>query len=202
MSGAVHLALSLALAVALGLEVGAALAVEIRSVDVSHDDARYRVSMRVALDAPADATYSVFTDLPRLRLVNPAVRDVKVLGQPSPDTRRVYTELRACVSLYCRRLKQVQDMQFESRAPGGGGKVRAQVIAERSDFRFGNATWDFRDCGGRTCLDFDAELEPNFWVPPLIGPWLIKRKLQEEAIQTSQGLERLARPPAAAAPTP
>lgn len=180
---------------------GAVLAVEIHAVDVSHDDARYRVSMRVTLDAPADATYSVFTDLPRLRQVNPAVREVRILEAASPDTRRVYTEVRACVSLFCRRLKQVQDMQFEARAHGGGGKVRAHVIAERSDFRFGDATWDFRDCDGRTCLDFDAELEPDFWVPPLIGPWLIERKLHEEAIQTSQGLERLARPASTAAPT-
>lgn len=168
-------------------------AVEIHSVDVQHDNARYRVSMRVTLDAPAAATYAVFADLPRLREVNPAVREVRVLETLSADARRVFTEVRACVSLYCRHLKQVQDMRFETRA--NGGRVRAQVLPERSDFRFGDANWDFRDCAGRTCLDFDAELEPAFWVPPLIGPWLIKRKLQEEAIETSMGLERLARTP-------
>lgn len=183
----------LALALATTLAATTSQAVEIHSVDVQHDQARYRISMRVTLDAPAAATYAVFADLPRLREVNPAVREVRVLEALPNDARRVFTEVRACVSLYCRHLKQVQDMRFEPR--GNGGRVRAQVLPERSDFRYGDANWDFRDCEGRTCLDFDAELEPAFWVPPLIGPWLIKRKLHEEAVETSKGLERLARAP-------
>lgn len=185
----------LALLLTTVITAGAAHAVEIHSVVVQHEDARYRVSMRVTLDAPADAAYAVFADLPRLKEVNPAVRDVRILETLSDDTRRVYTEVRACVSFFCRHLKQVQDMRFDPRSKGG--RVQARVIPERSDFHHGDASWDFRDCDqGRTCLDFDAHLEPAFWVPPLIGPWLIKRKLHEEAIQTSRGLERLARTPA------
>ena len=36
-------------------------------------------------------------------------------------------------------------------------------------------------------------MEPDFWVPPLIGPWVIKRTMREQAITTSEGIERLAR---------
>lgn len=177
-----------ALLLATGLAAPASHAVEIHSVDVQHDEARYRVSMRVTLDAPAAAAYTVFADLPRLREINPSVREVSVLETLADGTRRVYTDIRTCAGLYCRHLKQVQDMRFAARSDGG--RVHAQVLPERSDFRFGDATWDFRNCEGRTCLAFDAELEPAFWVPPLLGPWLIKRKLQEEAIETSKGLER------------
>lgn len=173
------------------LAAPAAHAVEIQSVAVEYQDARYRISMRVTLDAPAGATYAVFADLPRLPQINPAVHEVQILESLAGDRRRVFTEVRTCVSIYCRHLKQVQDMHFTPRAEGGA--VAAQVLPERSDFHFGEARWDFRDCSGKTCLSFDAQLEPAFWVPPLIGPWLIKRKLHDEAVQTSQGIERLAR---------
>jgi hypothetical protein len=33
---------------------------------------------------------------------------------------------------------------------------------------------------------------PVFWVPPVIGPWLIRKKMYEEAQRSSLGLERVA----------
>lgn len=177
----------------------AADAFDVQSVRVSHRDDRYKVSMRVTLDAPAVDTYAVFADPARLREVNPAIREVEVLEDRGPGERRVRTRVRACVSVFCRQLGQVQDMRYHPARDGGS--IEAHVLPQMSDFRYGEATWDFRACeSDRTCLAFDAELEPAFWIPPLLGPWLIERKLREEAIQTSQGLERLAR--RAHAPSP
>ena len=39
---------------------------------------------------------------------------------------------------------------------------------------------------------FDAEIEPAFWVPPLIGPYLIARELRRQAQVTAESIERLA----------
>jgi hypothetical protein len=38
-------------------------------------------------------------------------------------------------------------------------------------------------------------VEPDFWIPPLIGPWLIKRKLLSETLETVDNLEQLAKNP-------
>lgn len=189
-------------AVAAALLAIPAPAVEIQSVDVHHQGDRYRVSMRVTLDAPASDSFAVFSDPVRLRQVNPAIRAVEVLEDHGPGLRRVRTRVRACVALFCRQLGQVQDMRY--RPDAEGGRIDAQVLPDRSDFRYGQAAWIFRACSGdRTCLAFDAELEPAFWVPPVVGPWLIERKLRDEAIQTSRGLERLARAAAlASSPSP
>lgn len=168
-------------------------AFDIQSVHVDHQGDRYQVSMRVTLDAPASDSYAVFSDPALLRQVNPAIREVEVLEERGPGLRRVRTRVRACVALFCRHLVQVQDMRYRP-AIDGARIIDAQVLPERSDFRYGQAAWIFRACeSNRTCLAFDAELEPAFWVPPLIGPWLIERKLRDEAIETSRGLERLAR---------
>ena len=173
-------------------------AFEIQSVDVQHQDDRYRVAMRVTLDAPAPDTYAVFADPGRLRQVNGSIREVQVLEERGPGLRRVRTRVRACVAFFCRHLEQVQDMRYLP--AGDGGRIEAQVLPNRGDFRDGKATWTFRTCeDDQTCLAFDAELEPAFWVPPLLGPWLLQRKLRDEAIETSRGLERLAREAAASA---
>lgn len=169
-----------------------AQSVEVRAIEVTRSEARYRVSMDVQLDVPAPAAYAVFADISRLPQINPAVREARVLDEVLDiGLRRVYTDVRVCVSYFCRRLRQVQDMRFTLRPDGGD--VQAIVLPERSDLHYGLAKWALRDCSGRTCLHFEAELEPRFWVPPVIGPWLMQRQLREEALQTSAGIERLAR---------
>lgn len=183
----------------LAVSVGA-IAFDLQNVQVRRDQGRYHVQMRARLDAPAARSYAVFADPAQLPRLNPAVRQVQVLGaSPDGSTRQLATEVRVCAAAFCRTLRQVQDMRYQPSSTGG--EIRAEVIADRSDFRFGQANWTFEDCGSqRTCLQFDATLEPAFWVPPLIGPWLIGRALQREAQETSAGLERLARVPATPAP--
>jgi len=73
-----------------------------------------------------------------------------------------------------------------------GGDLHAEVLPAQSDFSYGRADWQFRPAGTSTHLRFSAELEPAFWVPPLLGPWLVERSLREEAERTSAGIERLA----------
>ena len=64
------------------------------------------------------------------------------------------------------------------------------------DFESGSARWTVRACASAasmTCLDARIELVPAFWVPPVIGPWVLRRKMAEEARRTSVGLEVMAR---------
>ena len=174
----------------------AAQAVVVDSLAVTQDGSRYRVAMKVQLDASADAAYAVFADYRNLPRINPAVTQAQVLPETtSPEVSRLHTQLRMCFSFFCKTLDQVQDMRRIEEKPGG--RLSARVLPDRSDLRYGQADWRLSDCGSQTaaksCLEFTAELEPRFWIPPLIGPWVMERKLRQEAIQTSQGIERLAR---------
>ena len=40
-------------------------------------------------------------------------------------------------------------------------------------------------------MAFRAEIEPAFWVPPVIGPYLIARELRAQARTTAEAIERL-----------
>jgi hypothetical protein len=173
------------------LASGAAVAYEIQDVRVDYQAPRYRIDMQVMLDVPAPAAYALFADPANLPRINPAVKQARIIATAPGALPRLYTDVRMCVSFFCRHIEQVQEMRQAPREDGGA--LQASVIPELSDLRYGQASWDLRDCGDRTCLRFSAEIEPAFWIPPLIGPWLVQRKLREEAMQTSAGIERLVR---------
>lgn len=177
----------------LGLAAGPALAAKVWDVNVSHEDGRYSIFMRVDLATSADKAMEVFTHYPNLLQINPAIKRVEVLSE-TDDSSRIRTVIEICVLWLCKDVEQVQDMHRD------GLRLTANVVPAQSDLRYGEAKWAVWNCvkkrspsgTERTCLTLHAELEPDFWVPPLIGPFLMRRMLAEEAIITSRGIERLA----------
>ena len=165
-------------------------AAEIGQLAVDRDRDRFAMTLQARLDAPLDDSYRVLGDFAELPRVNDAIEKVRLLDGAPAGATRLFTRVRVCVWLFCAHLDQVQDMW-----PVVDGETRgydAAVLPERSNLRFGHARWRLRDCANRTCLQFDAQLEPDFWVPPLIGTWAIERAMRREAIATAQGIERLA----------
>ena len=75
------------------------------------------------------------------------------------------------------------------------GSVTALVVPELSDFRYGYARLNLWQEVDGTRILIRSEVEPDFWIPPLIGPWLIKRKLLSETLETVDNLELLAKNP-------
>ena len=55
--------------------------------------------------------------------------------------------------------------------------IDALILPRGSDFRRGRAHWRLKVSGDATLMHFDAELVPDFYIPPLIGPWLIRREM-------------------------
>ena len=183
------LAVRLALFGLLALAAAPVRAAQVRSLSVHESAGVYTVDMRARLNAPPRAIYAALTDYRALPRINPAIRSVRVLPSVhGARSVRVATVLRACVWFYCKVLHQVQRMT--AKPPH---ELKAVVLPARSDFRSGRARWTVEPCKHESCLAFHATLEPDFWVPPLIGPWLIQKKLRSEAEVTARGLERLAR---------
>jgi hypothetical protein len=86
---------------------------------------------------------------------------------------------------------QVQDVTLLA-----GHVIEAVILPEFSDFRSGLARWQLTARGAATQLEFSNSFEPDFWVPPVIGPWLIKRKLVWEVTETAMYIEAKEHDPA------
>lgn len=167
----------------------AANAAEIRRLDITRDGSRFGMNLDAHLSTPLEASYRAFRNFDNLPRINDAIEAAESLDDAPAGAERLRTRVRVCVWKFCTRLEQVQDIR-ETRSDDGYA-LNAVVLPERSNLRYGTAAWQLRDCDGGTCLGFQAEVIPDFWVPPLIGPWVIERAMRREAIVTAQGIERL-----------
>lgn len=170
-----------------------AAAAQVQSASVDHDGGRYHIDLKVRLDADPARAYAVFTNFSNLPRINPVVLSVDVVPDSPPYTLRLTSNMEACALVFCRKLHQVQDVRLQS--DGHGGSMLADMIPSLSDFSYGQAHWDFAPCADnaqQTCMRFRAQVDPKFWIPPLVGPWLIERRLREEGVVTAKGIERLA----------
>jgi hypothetical protein len=61
-----------------------------------------------------------------------------------------------------------------------GYHIEATILPQSSDFRRGRAQWRLTAEGNSTLMQFNAELVPDFFMPPLIGPWLIRREMANQ----------------------
>ena len=169
-------------------------AAQVSGVQVSRDGERFLIGMHISVDAPAAAVFRALQDYAAMARYNPDLLSARVEPTARPHRVRLFTTIHTCVLFYCKTMHQEQIMTATSRPDGG--TLEADLVAHGGDFRGGHGLWIVGPCPGdraMTCVDVQIELVPAFWVPPVIGPWVIRRKMVEEARRTSAGLEQMAR---------
>jgi uncharacterized protein YndB with AHSA1/START domain len=139
---------------------------------VSYEAGVYSLSIEALIDAPAGMVYRLITDYDHLYEINPAIRESRILRTYSPVKHRIRTVTRVCVLFYCRDVTESQDM-----VQSPGYTIDADILPQNSDFHRGRGQWRLTAEGDATVMHFHAELVPAFFLPPLIGPWLIRREM-------------------------
>ena len=99
-----------------------------------------------------------------------------------------YVRNRGCVLFFCKSFERYGYVEKEP-----WKIIRASADPERSDFHLTNESWRFTADGEGTIVVYDLEFEPKFWVPPGIGPYVIKRKLRNDGGGAIDRIEAIAR---------
>ena len=168
----------------LSLFPGVLLAGEILDSSVVHDGVVYRLSITARVEAPLALVYQSITDFNNLAAINPAIEESEVLASQGAHRQRVRSVIRVCILVFCKRVEQVQDVTLVDHRT-----VVAIMVPGAGDFRAGLARWELTAVGTATELHFTETFEPDFWVPPIIGPWLIEKKLVREVAETAMYIE-------------
>ncbi len=172
-----------------GLGADTAVAAQVESITVTRGDGGFKISFDAVVDAPARQVYEVLSDYARFARMNPAIVSMSVEAAPTGRGARVRSVLKSCVWFFCTQVVQVEDVtEPDART------IVAQIVPGLGDFESGSGFWRVTDAGARTRLHYEATRVAGFWIPPLIGPWAIKRTLREQLESSVMTLERLARP--------
>lgn len=165
-----------------------AIAGDVVSADVEYRDERYFVAIESVVNADPEKIYDLLTDFNHLTKLNPDIKESHVIFSLDENTHRTHIVTDSCITFYCKKITLQQDVEELGR-----GIIVTTVVPDKSDFVYGHARWKIEDNGNHTTrIYYSNDMKPKFFVPPLIGPLLIKDKLREEVLATINGLERLA----------
>ena len=94
----------------------------------------------------------------------------------------------ACVPLFCLEAERVDDVSTLK-----SGDIMAVIVPEKSDFHSGQAVWKIIPDGDKTQLIYLASIEPDFFIPPVIGTQLVINNMREQFMTTFSRIEQVAR---------
>jgi hypothetical protein len=169
--------------------VSSSLPATLRTVDVSRNRDRYSVFADTHLDASPEAIYKVLLDFDddRYQRISKIYKESSYLPPDSDGTPLVYTRVEGCLLWYCKPMRRVERLEVVTPQ-----FIRSRTVPERSDFKYTLSEWTFAPEGDGTRVTYKMEMEPNFWLPPFVGPWFLKRTLLKGAPAAIDQIELLA----------
>lgn len=165
------------------------LAGEVLDSHVGTNGDHYLLRIDMLINAETERVRQLLTDYAHLDHLSNSITRSELLETNPPNYRiRVTTD--GCMLFFCRELVQVQDVTELN-----DGYILVTVLPEMSDFTYSRNMWRIRPQAGGTRVTYSSDLVPGFWIPPLIGTSIFKRKLLEETRQLIENLEQLANLP-------
>lgn len=175
------------LGIMLFLHSTASRSAELRDVQVELKDHRYHLSSETYLDVSRDALYEVLTDFEQFEKFTSAIVESRNTGPDENGQLGFYTRMEGCVLLFCKTLIRIGYLILIPTV-----EIVAISIPEESDFKFSRERWQLIDFEDGTIMNYDFEMEPAFWVPPVIGSFFVQRALRRGAERAVDRIEKLA----------
>jgi hypothetical protein len=160
---------------------------ELAELQVSETGGIYRVRMVMVVHAPKKYVRGVLTDYAHLYRLNPSIIESEILAPPEQGVVRVRTRMVGCVAFFCRRVGRVEDVRELA-----AGDLQAAIVPELSDLKSGMAEWRIQRVGEHTLVTYQAHMEPDFFIPPLIGSYFVRRNIRKEIMTSFTRLECIA----------
>jgi len=166
-------------------------AATIDTLDVTRKKSRYALVANAHLDATAESIYAVLTDYDdnAFGRISSVYKESRYLDPAADGIPIVFTRMEGCVLFYCMTLRRTE--RLETVAPT---QIRSVTLPEQSNFKYSVSEWMLESDGvGGTNMLYKIEMEPDFGIPPVVGPWYLKRTLSQGGVRAVMRIERLAR---------
>jgi Polyketide cyclase / dehydrase and lipid transport len=177
-----------AVAVAASIIGASAATATLDSIDIGRDEGVYSLRAETHLDAKPESIVNVLLDYERFGRISSVYKEYGYLD-PLPDgTPIVYTRMEGCLlKIFCKSMTRVEALEVE--APN---HIRTVTLPDRSDFKRSISDWMLEPEGEGTRMTYSLEMEPDFFVPPVVGPIILKRTLKQGGGRAIDRIELLA----------
>ena len=165
-----------------------ATAHELSQAEVTEDKGIFRLQFTTIIDAPAEHVRQVLTDFSHSYRLSSSIIESEILPSRQTGTTKIRTKVLACASVFCREVERVDSVRMLA-----SGDLQADIVPELSEFRSGQAIWKITAMDNRSKVVYDATLEPDFYIPPVVGISIISNSLKNDFISTFDRIERIAR---------
>lgn len=187
MDGSVKKLLSLMTVLGIALLSSFANAAELQDVSVDRVDKRYVLRSETLFAVVPEDLYGVLTDYDVFNKFSSAISESRNLEPDEDGKPQFYNRMQGCVLLFCVSFERYGHLVLTPLT-----EIVAIVDPEKSDFKYGVERWQLIEDGEKTLLIYEFEIEPDFWVPPVIGPFYIRRVLRAGAINAVDRIEAIA----------
>lgn len=168
--------------------MGDLMAGQLDEMKVTHVDGVYQVRVQMQIDAPPSYVYQVLTDFRHIYRLNPAITESEIMTPSVSGAARVRTRIEDCVLIRCMSIQRTETVHIN-------GREHLHVVTdpETSDFKSGTTDWWIRPAGEGTRIIHQSAMEPDFYIPPVIGQFVMKRKLRDGILKSLRNIECIAR---------
>jgi hypothetical protein len=162
-------------------------AADLLDIDVKLEDKRYHMRSEAWFDASEEDLYRVLTDYELFKKFTSAFVESNNVEPDEYGRPQFHTRMEGCVLWWCKSL--VRDGYLLLTPPK---LVVAITDPDASNFKYSLESWELKKDGDGTLMIYNFHMEPDFFVPPVLGPFMIKRSLKSGGVDAIDRIEALA----------
>jgi len=155
-------------------------------IEINEQSGVYRIKVVALIAAPASYVRYVLTDYKHIYRLNPSITESEVLEKGDDGSVSVRTKVIGCAAYFCEELERVEKVRILP-----SGDLHAEIIPELSQFKSGQTHWHFKPLGDYCEVTYLSDMEPDIFIPPVVGKFLIKKSIREGMHASFKNLENI-----------
>ena len=172
---------------------GPSLGADVNTVEINREKGRYHLHTNTTVYAKADNVRRIIMDYENLTSIIPNLKESKLMDKSENGRTTVSMLTEMCIFFLCYKIRHVQTFHLIK-----DDILFSRIIPDKSDFKSGWMRWEIKEIDSNkmapvTQIILDIEITPDFFIPPLIGPYQFKKKLLGITRATINKLEKKAK---------
>ena len=155
-------------------------------VEITEQSGTYQIKVVAVIDASASHVRHVLTDYVHIYRLNPSIIESEVLKRHDDGSVSVRTRVIGCAAWFCEELDRVEKVR---QLPSGD--LHAEIVPELSQFKSGQTFWRIKTLGDHCEVTYLSDMEPDVFIPPIVGKFLLKKAIRKEMQISFANLEKI-----------